>query len=381
MSFQSNIQTHQGFGVPGEIFQNVPWTVLSYTLNSSGTPNVVGSTAYTITSEGFAQAGNGGTLGFAGILCAPKSYVLQGVDGAPLAATEEIPDFIQAELLTDGMMAVLLPASANIGDYVIYDNTTGALATMAPSDIIPSGFSSANAVVSQFTQSVSGIGIAVIKVSSCCGSSSAGQWPYTDTLWLASDGLDTNPGDSQDLPIATLLHAASLMTGPTQININGIGTYVLPSTFIVAHPLYINAPAATVQWTGGDSGTMFFLNTYSPVVANIGAIDAAGALQIFTGFSSCILTGPGGYCNIKSTAGVRVWEDANTLSPNGVPQAIFNISGDAHACNFLFKYSGTQIVNALNLGKGLGTGSNISSLFLVGLEMERAQLMLIFGMV
>jgi hypothetical protein len=164
-TFQSSVFRQQGFGVPGEIFQDVPWTVLSWTLNSSGTPNVVGSTAYTITGQGYVQAGSGGSYGFAGILCSPKDYALFGTSEGPLEPTLILPDQTQAALLTQGMMIVTLPAAANIGDYVIYDNTTGALATQAPSDTITVGYSFANAVVSQFPQSISGSGLAVINVN------------------------------------------------------------------------------------------------------------------------------------------------------------------------------------------------------------------------
>lgn len=163
-SFQSTVFIHQGFGVPGELFQDAPYVIRSWTLNSSGTPNIIGATAYTITSEGFVQAGSGGSFGFAGILAFPKSQALFGVNNAPLDPTLQLPDFTQAELVTEGVMIVTLPAAANIGDYVIYDNTTGALATMPPGPTLPVGFSFANAVVSQFTQSTVGTGLAVIQV-------------------------------------------------------------------------------------------------------------------------------------------------------------------------------------------------------------------------
>jgi hypothetical protein len=164
-AFQQSVYVLQGFGVPGEIFQDVPWIVLSYTLFSDGTPNVVGSTAYTITSDGFAQAGSGGTLGFAGILSSPKDYALYGTSAGPLEPSLILPDYTQAALLTQGMMIISLPDAANIGDYVIYNDTTGTLDRMAPGPTCPTGFSFANAVVSQFTQSNSGGGLAVIQVT------------------------------------------------------------------------------------------------------------------------------------------------------------------------------------------------------------------------
>ena len=164
-SFQSVVNILAGFGVPGEIFQTAPSVVLSYTLNSSGTPNVVGSTAYTITSQGLAQAGSGGSFGFAGILCNPKVYALYGTSGGALNPTLVLPDQVQAELLTEGILIVAITTEAAIGDYLIYDDTTGALSTFAPAGTCPTGFSFANGVVSQFTQDTSGGGLAVVQIS------------------------------------------------------------------------------------------------------------------------------------------------------------------------------------------------------------------------
>jgi hypothetical protein len=162
-AFQSSVALQQGFGVPGDIFQDVAWVVQSYTIVSDPQVNTVGSTAYTITSQGLAEAGSGGSLGFAGILCAPKSYSLFGTGGVPLQPTLVLPDETQAELLTQGMMIAKLPGAASIGDYVLYDNTTGVLETTAPTDTLPTGKSFANAVVALFD--VSDNGIAVIQVT------------------------------------------------------------------------------------------------------------------------------------------------------------------------------------------------------------------------
>jgi hypothetical protein len=164
MTFQATVQIQMGFGVPGEVYQSAPWVILPYTLNSGAQLNVVGSTAYTITAEGLAQAGAGGTLGFGGILCSPKDYASFGAGNAPLAPTLQLPNFTEASLLSEGIMVVSLPAVASIGDYVIYNDVTGTLATMPPGDFLPVGFSFANAVVSQFNQTSASGGLAVIQV-------------------------------------------------------------------------------------------------------------------------------------------------------------------------------------------------------------------------
>lgn len=165
MGFQSAVQIFTGFGVPGELFQDAPSVVQSFTLNSDlASYNVIGATAYTVQADGFAQAGSGGAFGFAGILVDPKNQALFGAVGSsPLSPTLVLPNNAQAELLTQGILIVTLPGAAAIGDYVIYDNTTGALSTVAAGSPAGSGKSFANAVVSNYA--VSGAGLAVISVN------------------------------------------------------------------------------------------------------------------------------------------------------------------------------------------------------------------------
>jgi hypothetical protein len=164
MAFQSAVQILQGVGVPGELYDDSPVIAATYTLNSVlPAYNVIGSTAYTVQSQGFVQAGSGGAFGYAGILVDPKVYALYGVGGQPLAPSLVLPNNGIAELLTMGTIFVILPAAANIGDWVIFDNTTGALSTVAPLTSLPSGKSWANAIV--YLYNVTGAGLAVIQVN------------------------------------------------------------------------------------------------------------------------------------------------------------------------------------------------------------------------
>jgi hypothetical protein len=163
MAFQNNVQILPGFGVQGEVFQTSPQVILSYILESGAEPNVIGATAYTITSQGIAQAGSGGTLGFAGILVSPKEYALFG---SGLTPSLTLANETQAELLSVGIIIVAVPAACAIGDYLLYNDTTGALATMPPGDTATTGYSFANGVVSQFTPNASGAQLAVVQLSS-----------------------------------------------------------------------------------------------------------------------------------------------------------------------------------------------------------------------
>lgn len=166
MGFQSSVFLYAGAGVPGELFSDYPHRAQSFTINSaSAAYNIIGATAFTVLSEGVAQAGNGsGNFGFAGYLFNPKVYALQGVVGNTLGATMTLPNFVAAELLTEGSLWVTLPAAANIGDLVIYDNTTGAISTVTPTTALPSGNTFGYAQVDYFTVP-SGGGLAVISVT------------------------------------------------------------------------------------------------------------------------------------------------------------------------------------------------------------------------
>ena len=163
MALQTAVYPLTGFGVPGELWTDAPVTCSSYIINSaSASYNIVGATCFSFTSQGNVAAGNsGGTAVFAGLLVNPKEYANYNGNLSP---TLQLPNYTQAALLTEGVVVVTLPASCNIGDYVIYDNTTGAISTVAPGTSLPSGKSWAYAYVYNFTPSASGSQLGVIKM-------------------------------------------------------------------------------------------------------------------------------------------------------------------------------------------------------------------------
>jgi hypothetical protein len=165
MSFQSNVQILQGAGVPGEQYSDSPWVAQSYTINStSAANNIIGSTVCSISSQGFCQAGNvGAAYVIAGLLVDPKNVALFGTGGIPLSPTLTVPNFTQVECATEGSFWVHLGAAANIGDWLIYDETTGLLASVAPGTSLPSNKQWANGTVSYST--VSGAGLAVVTLN------------------------------------------------------------------------------------------------------------------------------------------------------------------------------------------------------------------------
>jgi hypothetical protein len=135
MGFQQTVSLAQGFGVQGEIIYDGPVRAAPWQLISTPQANVVGATAYTVTSEGIAQAGGVGV--FAGILVSPKEYTYAGAIGTP---TLTLPDDTIATLLTMGQITVKLTTAAAIGDQIVYNTTTGALASVATTYSVTGSF-------------------------------------------------------------------------------------------------------------------------------------------------------------------------------------------------------------------------------------------------
>lgn len=160
MAFQSQINVFQGFGVPGDKYSDSPVRASAVLLVSDTDDlNIVGQTMYSQgnTQDGKAAAGNTGTDIFAGFLVNPKVYASSGtLAGGPLAPSMTISNGSQAELATMGQFFASLPAAANIGDLVIYDNATGAIATIPPGTPLPAGSSFGFAEVKVFSADTAG---------------------------------------------------------------------------------------------------------------------------------------------------------------------------------------------------------------------------------
>lgn len=104
-------------------------------------------------------------LGFAGFLVDPKDVALFGVNNQPLAATLTVPNNAIVECMTMGTIYVTVPAACAIGDYVVYDNITGAISTIAPGVALPNGKTFANARIDYFTPNASGTQMAVVSIN------------------------------------------------------------------------------------------------------------------------------------------------------------------------------------------------------------------------
>lgn len=163
--FPSTVRSDLATGVPGELYVEGNFNAKPAILTSpDAANNIVGARYCTMTAEGVARAGGTGALG--GILANPKVYASFGnVTDGPLGATMTLPNNLNVELVytTPGIF-VTLPAAAAIGDEVIYNTTTGALATQAPGATPPGGFARVpNAFVDHRT--VAAAGVAIIRLN------------------------------------------------------------------------------------------------------------------------------------------------------------------------------------------------------------------------
>lgn len=138
MAFQSTVRQFPADGIVGDFALDGPIRSKSVILKSSDpTQNVIGR-AVTYVAAQDDQAIAGGTGAFAGILTNSKLYASLGTTaGGPLAPTLVLPNDlpVQATTVTPGVY-VTLSTTANIGDGVAYNNTTGILAA-APAGVPP----------------------------------------------------------------------------------------------------------------------------------------------------------------------------------------------------------------------------------------------------
>jgi hypothetical protein len=164
MAFQSTIQTAMGAGLPGELFDDGPRRAQPFTLRSDSAADNVFGRAFTVLSEGVAEAGKDGSQVFAGILINPKAAPLYGVSGDPYGASLTVPNEYIGELLSEGSIWVTLPAAANIGDAVYFTDATGVITTTAPGAAAPANSTLIKgAFVDRFT--VTAAGLAVITLT------------------------------------------------------------------------------------------------------------------------------------------------------------------------------------------------------------------------
>lgn len=180
--FQKTVRRVAGLGVPGEILMHGPKRAGAYVLNSDNASaaqlmerNVIGH-AFTFRSDadGQVQAGNGGDASatFAGLLSNPKVYAYRGSlinpDNDQLLF---VPNGVVGEFVTMGIILGLVDKPAKVGDYIAFDNITGALTVVAKTadgsvPAAPSGKTLVpNANVDRYPQTNASGGLVVIRLT------------------------------------------------------------------------------------------------------------------------------------------------------------------------------------------------------------------------
>lgn len=111
----------------GEFYTDGDRVTRGMIINSASEANNVIGRVLTQVADEDDQAGVAASSIFAGILCSPKSLVR-----ATLDPQSTVPNGTPVEVAKRGFIGVNLPATADIGDFVYYSDTTGELSTAAP---------------------------------------------------------------------------------------------------------------------------------------------------------------------------------------------------------------------------------------------------------
>lgn len=222
MTFQSAVRYDFAFGMPGELLKDGPTRVQpGFIQSASAAYNVVGSTAFTqAASGGIVQAG--GTGNFVGILANPKVYASYGtLSGGPLAPTIVLPNNISAEFALMGyLVAILANANISIGDLVQFDNTTGALSSVAPVAVFTGVQALAVLTVSAISAGSLGVG-SVVK-------NAAG------AIIGTVESLGTGTGGNGTYNLDT---SATVASGPlTASTVAAVGATLVPKTVVDEFP-------------------------------------------------------------------------------------------------------------------------------------------------
>ena len=164
-TFQSTVSEFAGFGVPGTLYNQSPYVASANTIYSEANfaNNIFGyACSYnpnnpSVAGQNTVNPGNTGSQVFAGIIANPAALTLFGGTSGPLSPSLVIPNYSIIDVVTEGILVVYLNNAANIGDVVIFNNTTGALYSQAPGTQLPSGYSNANATVYEYAITEAGL--------------------------------------------------------------------------------------------------------------------------------------------------------------------------------------------------------------------------------
>lgn len=140
MAFPSTVRADIAVGFVGDLAFEGPLKGAAYVLNSADAANNVIGRAFTWSADGVARAGGAGA--FMGILANRAEYTTAGTSaGGALAPSTtlrngEVGDFVRQ---CAGIFVELASGFA-VGNYVIYNTTTGVLDSVQQGTSVPGGF-------------------------------------------------------------------------------------------------------------------------------------------------------------------------------------------------------------------------------------------------
>lgn len=296
MHFQSVVNIQLGAGIAGELFCDAPYRAAPWeVVSSSAAYNVVGATAYTVVSadpgdgsgSGVAQAG--GTGVFAGILFNPKVYANYGITGDTLGATMTLPNYTMAELLTMGTLYVAIPGPAQIGDPLVYDLTSGALATISLKTsftgviAITTGVLTASAVTSgqlAVGQLLSGTGVPPGTYITGLGTGKGGAGTYNTNLVTA---VASTTMTTDNVPPSAAAFTATITAGVSGAADTLVVSAVASGEIVIGAVIQgvgVAPNTVVTAYSGGSSG-----GTGNYVLSSSGQAIASGTSMTIDGFA------------------------------------------------------------------------------------------------
>lgn len=183
--FQSTVRRFLADGVVGESAYDGPRRAAPFIIRSEDPENNVIGRAFTVVSEGVAQAGGEGV--FAGLLANPKVYSTSGTAaGGALAATYTLANEKIGEFVTMDIFNVELDGPANIGDLVQYDIETGELSSISAGASVTGSIATTTLTVTELLSGklavgmeLSGTGVTAGTTITALGTGTGGAGTYT----------------------------------------------------------------------------------------------------------------------------------------------------------------------------------------------------------
>ncbi len=285
MGFQTVVNVENAFGIQGALYDNGPVRSAPYELvSASAAYNVIGATAYTLTT---ADTGNGsasgvaaagGTGAFVGILGNAKLYATAGTSSGALNPSMALPNYTIGELFTMADLIVAIPGNASIGDLVAYDLTTGALSTYAPVTKFTAALSTGGALsvtaVSvgqlQVGQMISGASIpGGIYITAAAGTGNTG----TYTTNYIGAAVTSEAMTAPSLPPVAASVTAQFYTGSV-MSVSAVGSGVLAIGQVLYGTGIPSGTVITALGTGvGGTGT-YTVDTASTFTLASGTVTA-----------------------------------------------------------------------------------------------------------